>query len=63
MEVIEAMKKLSYDFETILTSRRVGDPDELVSDITLLKNKLNWTPKYNNLELICKTALDWEMKL
>lgn len=63
LEVIEAMKKLSYDFETILTSRRVGDPDELVSDITLLKNKLNWTPKYNNLELICKTALDWEMKL
>ena len=25
--------------------------------------KMKWRPKHNNLELICKTALEWEEKI
>ena len=62
-EVIETMKKISYDFKVEDFSRRPGDPDMLISDISLLKEKLNWIPEYNDLETICKTALEWEKKI
>ena len=43
--------------------RRKGDPSMLVSDISRLKNLLNWEPKYNDLSFIIKTAIDWEKKI
>lgn len=62
-KVIDTMKKISFDFNVIISERRPGDVDFLVADIRDTTKKLNWVPKYNNLELICKTALDWERKL
>ncbi len=43
--------------------RRVGDAEILVSDIIKLKQMIDWTPKYNKLDFIIKTAIDWELKL
>tara|TARA_B110000438_G_scaffold279922_1_gene304742 strand:- start:872 stop:1855 length:984 start_codon:yes stop_codon:yes gene_type:complete len=43
--------------------RRIGDSVSLVSDISKLTNLLNWHPKYNNLNFIIKTAIDWEKTL
>ena len=40
--------------------RRPGDPATLVSDITHLKNKTNWSPKQDTLAKIISTALAWE---
>lgn len=60
-EVVEMVKKVSnVDFKIEIEKRRVGDPAVLISDNTKIKTKMNWTPKYNDLELICKTALEWE---
>jgi len=60
-EVINTMKKVSgVDFKVDTLSRRAGDPSELISNNTKIKIKMNWEPKYNDLELICKTALEWE---
>ena len=44
-------------------TRRVGDAEILVSDIIKLKQMIDWTPKYNKLDFIIKTAIDWELKL
>ena len=44
-------------------ARRAGDAEILVSDIIKLKRKIDWTPKYNKLDFIIKTAIDWELKL
>ena len=44
-------------------ARRTGDAEILVSDIIKLKRMINWTPKYNKLDFIIKTAIDWEFKL
>ena len=63
-EVIETMKKVSnVDFTVDIVPRRAGDPSTLISDNTKIKTKMNWEPKYNDLELICKTALEWEKKI
>jgi UDP-glucose 4-epimerase len=42
--------------------RRAGDPAMLISNCDKIKQKMNWTPKYDDLEFICKTAYEWEKK-
>lgn len=51
-------RSLNYTKE----GRRAGDPPYLVADSSALKQAISWTPKYNQLETIIKTALDWEEK-
>ena len=43
--------------------RRTGDAQMLVSDISKLKQLIDWTPKYNKLDFIIKSSIDWELKL
>ena len=44
-------------------ARRHGDPPMLISIADAIKHKLHWSPRYDNLDVIVKTALDWEYKL
>ncbi|BCD60561.1 UDP-glucose 4-epimerase [Nitratiruptor sp. YY08-14] len=63
-EVIEMMKKVSgVDFPVEITGRRAGDPAILIANSQKIQQKMGWKPKYDDLELICKTALEWEKKL
>jgi UDP-glucose 4-epimerase len=58
------MKKVSNtNFKVDIVPRRAGDPSTLISNNTKIKTKMNWIPKYNDLELICKTALEWEKRI
>jgi len=64
LEVLETMRKVSgVDFTAEIKERRAGDPSILISDNTKIKEVMGWEPKYDDLELICKTALEWEKKL
>ncbi len=63
-EVIDTMRKVSgNDFTAEIAPRRAGDPAMLIADSSKLKNQTSWRPKYDDLELICKTALEWEKNL
>ncbi len=63
-EVLETMKKVSgVDFTVELKERRAGDPAMLISDNNKIRDIMKWTPKYDDLELICKTGLEWEKKI
>lgn len=63
-EVIETMKKVTNkNFQVDLSSRRLGDPAALISNNTKIKTKMNWIPKYDDLDLICKSAFEWENKM
>jgi UDP-glucose 4-epimerase len=63
-EVIETMKKVSgVDFRVDIAPCRPGDPAILVSNNTKIREKMDWKPKYDDLEFICKTAYEWEKKL
>ncbi len=64
LEVISTIKKVSgIDFKVLQGPRRVGDADSIVSDNKKIKQILGWTPKRDNLELICKSAYEWEKEL
>jgi UDP-glucose 4-epimerase len=61
-EVVETAKKVTGEnFKVEEASRRPGDPAILVADSTKLKKTLNWTPKYDDLEFIIRTAWNWEV--
>lgn len=63
-EVIESVKKVSgADFTVEIAPRRPGDPALLIADNTKIKTSLGWQPQYDDLSLICQTAIDWEKTL
>lgn len=63
-EVIETMKKVSgVDFRVEITGRRSGDPSKIIADNSKILKAFSWQPKHDDLELICKTALEWEKVL
>ena len=43
--------------------RRLGDAENLVSDISKFHQYIDWAPRYNNLSIIIETAINWEKKL
>jgi UDP-glucose 4-epimerase len=43
--------------------RRSGDPPALVSDSTRIRTLTGWTPRYDDLDYIIRTAWDWEKNL
>jgi UDP-glucose 4-epimerase len=61
-DVVKAAKRVTgVDFKTEETGRRQGDPPSLVSDSARIREKLGWTPRYDDLEYIIKTAWQWEI--
>ena len=63
-EVLHATRKVTgIDFPAEEAPKRAGDPPELVADSTRLRRVTGWTPRYDDLEFIIKTAWDWERKL
>jgi UDP-glucose 4-epimerase len=62
-DVIDSMKRVSNtDFKIDMAPKRAGDPAMLISNNDKIKAKMNWIPKYNDLEMICKSAFEWERK-
>lgn len=62
LEVVKTMKKVTgQDVAYEILSAREGDIDKIYADSQKIIQKMQWTPKYDNLELICKSAYDWEM--
>lgn len=60
-EVIKAVKEVAQvDYPVIETDRRAGDPEALISNADKARKLLNWTPKYDDLSFIIKTAFEWE---
>lgn len=60
-DVIKTVKTVSnVNFTVEFSERRAGDPAKLISDNSKIVANLKWKPKYDDLDLICKTALLWE---
>ena len=60
-QVVERVKAISgVDFPVIEVERRPGDPACVTADAEKIKQVLNWQPKYNNLDNIISSFLDWE---
>ena len=60
-EVVHTVKKVTgIDFRVIETERRPGDLSTMVADSNKLRSMMRWSPRYDNLEYIIKTAWEWE---
>ena len=64
LDVVKAFKKISSRKINInFGPRRKGDLSYVVADVSKIKKNTNWKPKYNNLNYILKSALNWEKKI
>ena len=63
-QVIETVKKISgVDFQVIEAERRQGDPACVIAAAEQIRQTLGWQPRFNDLDLIVRSALAWEQKL
>ena len=64
LEVINAANKITGDkINFDYGKRRQGDAGELVSNTDKLHKHIKWKPKYNDLNFIIQTAINWEKKI
>jgi len=60
-EIVSAVKEVTgVDFKVEQAPRRAGDPATLIANSDKIKKELNWKPKYDDLNVIIRTAYEWE---
>ena len=63
-DVLAAVNKVNEKSINVESGeRRSGDASSLVSNISKLTDILDWQPKYDDLNFIIQTSIDWEKKL
>jgi UDP-glucose 4-epimerase len=63
-EVLQAVEKVNGAPLAITEeARRAGDPPELVAVADKVRSVLGWTPRYDDLDTIVRTSLEWERKI
>ena len=63
-EVLKAVEKAhGSPLNIVEEARRAGDPPSLIAKADKIKDLLGWEPKYNDLDTIVTTALEWEKVL
>lgn len=63
-EVMQAFERVTgepLDYEVV--DRRPGDPPQLIADNAAIRTVLNWRPRYDDLDFIVETAIEWERAL
>ena len=63
-EVLAAVEKANgKPLNIIEQARRDGDPPELVAVAKKIRSVIGWTPKFDDLDTIVRTSLEWERKI
>lgn len=63
LEIINSCEKiLGKKIKFEIHEPREGDPDKLIADSQKAKTELNWKPKYQTIDSILKTAINWHLK-
>lgn len=63
-EVLGVVREVSgSDFSIRESGRRPGDPAVIVADGSRARERLGWSPRYNDLATIVRHALEWEERL
>ena len=62
-EVINKVRQITgVNINAIETPRRAGDPAMVMSKAEKISKVLGWKPKYDDLDLIIRSAYEWEKK-
>lgn len=60
-EIAEFVKKIAaVDFRVDYAPRRPGDIASIMAANGRIRNRLNWTPQFDSIDLIIQSALSWE---
>ena len=63
-EVLNMFNKVNgTPLKVIEAERRAGDPPTLIAKADKIRSVLDWEPKYDDLEEIVRSSLNWERKL
>jgi UDP-glucose 4-epimerase len=63
-EVLHAVEQVCGESLTVVEApRRAGDPAELVAVAEKIQRVIGWTPKFDDLDTIVRTSLEWERKI
>ena len=63
-EVLDAVERVHGKALNIREEpRRAGDPPMLIADAGLIGETLGWRPRFDDLDVIVKSSLQWERKL
>ena len=64
-EVLHMVERVNggKPLHVVESPRRAGDPPSLVAIADRIREVLGWTPRFDDLETIVRTQLDWEFRL
>ncbi len=63
-EVLRAVESASgQSLNLVEAPRRAGDPPELVAIADKIRQVIDWTPQFDNLDAIVRSSLEWERKI
>jgi UDP-glucose 4-epimerase len=63
-EVLQMVERVNGEaLDVTEQPRRAGDPPSLVAHAERIRDVLGWTPRFDDLELIVRTQLEWERRL
>ena len=62
-EIVKIFQKIKKNVKVIYKARRNGDVAQIYSNPKKIKKYLDWKPKYNNINKILTSAINWEKKL
>jgi UDP-glucose 4-epimerase len=63
LEIVNIFKKIKKNLTIKYQSRRQGDVSHIYANTKRLRKILKWKPKYNNINKIIKSAINWEKHL
>jgi UDP-glucose 4-epimerase len=63
LEIVNIFKKIKKNLIINYQKRRPGDIAQVYSNTKKLNQLLKWKPKYNDMNEIIKSAINWEKKL
>ena len=64
MEVLDAFERVTgAPLPREAAPRRAGDPPQLIADNAAIRTALDWRPRYDDLDFIVETAINWERQL
>lgn len=63
-EVLDTVQRVHGKPLTVIEAeRRAGDPPALIAGADRIRRVLGWTPRYDDLDFIVQTSLNWERRL
>ena len=62
-QIVNIFKKIKRGTEVQYQNRRPGDIAQVYANTKKFKKVLKWKPRFNNIKLIIKSAINWEKKL